>query len=918
MADKHSYLNSADPGYIESLYEDWLRNPASVDASWKSFFEGYEFARRTYGDTTRLVPELFEQETKVLNLIGAYRQRGHLFTRTNPVRTRRTYDDPLTLESFGLSDADLDTVFQAGTRVGLGPATLRAIAALLDETYCHSVAVEYKFVRDPRVVNWLQERMESCRNRPSFTLDNRLHILRKLTQAVVLEKFMHSRFVGQKRFSLEGVETLIPALDAIVETGTELGIEEFVIGMAHRGRLNILANILDKRFEQIFTEFEGRGYNQDDYAGDVKYHLGHSCSKVTRSGKKVRLSVSPNPSHLEAVAPVVAGLVRARLDHVYHGDLRKIAPILIHGDASIAGQGVVYELLQMSLLEGYRTGGTVHVVLNNQVGFTTNYLDARSSTYCTDVAKTTLSPVFHVNGDDVEAVVYTIALALEFRQEFSRDVFIDILGYRKHGHNEGDEPRFTQPLLYKAIARHPNPLQLYVDRLASEGVIAPSTAADYERDFRAYLDEKHTAAAAEQGAPDLSFLEESWTSHRRARREDFDESPATGVTLDTLRSLGSRISHLPSGPQFFSKIHKIYAERQRILAEETALDWAAGEALAYASLLNEGFPVRISGQDVERGTFSHRHAVLKIEESEAEYVPLEHVSPQQGRFSIYNSPLSEYGVLGFEYGYAMAWLDGLTVWEAQYGDFANVAQVIIDQYISSAEAKWQQLNGIVLLLPHGFEGQGPEHSSARLERYLDLCADENMQVVNCSTPANFFHVLRRQLHRPFRVPLIVMSPKSLLRHSCCASPLTDFGPGTRFWEVLDDYAAEPAQVTRVLFCSGKIYYELLERRRQSGLANTAIVRIEQLYPLPQSQIDALLRRYPGATAHVWVQEEPENMGAWRFLRDQLRNVNLTCVARRAGSTPATGFPVQHQAEQAALMNQALAVGPQAALSPSAA
>ncbi|MFZ5433589.1 MAG: 2-oxoglutarate dehydrogenase E1 component [Calditrichota bacterium] len=906
MGNDYSYIGNADPTVIESLYEEFRNNPAALDAGWRRFFEGFEFARQTYGDAQLRIPEMFAKETAVLNLIGAYRQRGHLFTKTNPVRTRRKYDDPLTLESFGLSDRDLETVFQAGNKVGLGPAPLREIVRLVDETYCHSVAVEFKFVRDPQVVDWLQTRMESCRNRPAFSLDERMHMLRKLTQAVVFEKFMHSRFVGQKRFSLEGVEALIPALDTIVEKGSRLGIEEFVIGVAHRGRLNILANILDKRFEHIFAEFEGKGYSEADYAGDVKYHLGHSCEKVTASGKKVRLSVVPNPSHLEAVDPVVEGIVRARLDHVYGGDMNKIAPILIHGDSSIAGQGVIYELLQMSLLEGYRTGGTVHVVLNNQVGFTTNYLDARSSTYCTDVAKVTLSPVFHVNGDDVEAVVYVIGLALEFRETFKRDVFIDILGYRKHGHNEGDEPRFTQPILYKAIARHPDPLKIYIDRLAAEKLIEREPAEKLEAEFRQYLDEKFELSKTAVITPDLSFLEDARRTFRKANDEDFRQSPSTGVDIETLKILAGRINHLPSGPKFFTKITKIFDDRKKMIEAGDRLDWAMGELLAYATLLHEGYPVRFSGQDSERGTFSHRHAVVRIEDSEEEYVPLEHVSDGQARFQIYNSPLSEYAVMGFEYGYSMAYLNGLTIWEAQYGDFANGAQIIIDQYLSSAEAKWQQLNNLVLLLPHGYEGQGPEHSSARLERYLSLCADENLQVVNCTTPANFFHVLRRQIHRPFRKPLVVMSPKSLLRNPQCVSALDEFTTGTGFQELIDDPAAATDQVRTVLFCTGKLYYELLEHQRAHERHDVTIVRLEQLYPLPIVQIQKIAERYRAAKHWRWVQEEPANMGAWPFLNRHWRTPELAPVCRNESSTTATGFPVQHAAEQRALIEQAFA------------
>ena len=906
MPHDPTYLGHADPAFIEGLYEQYLTNPDALDEGWRRFFEGFEFARRTYGDSARRVPEMFAKESAVLNLIGGYRQRGHLFTKTNPVRTRRKYDDPLTLESFGLSESDLNTVFQAGNVVGLGPSTLREIVALLDETYCHSVAVEFKFVRDPQVVNWLQTRMEAARNRPAFSYDERLHILRKLTQAVVFEKFMHNRFVGQKRFSLEGVETVIPALDAIVEKGADLGIEEFMFGMAHRGRLNVLANILDKRFEQIFAEFEGKTVSDAELTGDVKYHLGHSCDKTTTSGKRVRLSVAPNPSHLEAVGPVVAGLVRARIDHAYGGDRNRIAPILIHGDASIAAQGVVYELIQMSLLDGYRVGGTIHVVLNNQVGFTTNYLDGRSSTYCTDVAKVTLSPVFHVNGDDVEAVAYVIGLALEFRETFKRDVFIDILGYRKWGHNEGDEPRFTQPILYKAIAAHADPLAIYTKKLIDKGVLDEERAKAIETDFRNHLEEKYELSRKSPLSADDSFLRDTWSPYRRAVADELIASPPTGVDAALLKEIGAKITHLPAGPKFFTKIQRIFDDRRKMIEDGSRLDWAMGELLAYATLLNEGIPVRLTGQDSERGTFSHRHAVVTIEDSEEEYVPLAHVSERQARFSIYNSLLSEYAVLGFEYGYAMGAPQGLTIWEAQYGDFANGAQIIIDQFLASAESKWRQMNGLVLLLPHGFEGQGPEHSSARVERFLSLCAEYNLQAVNATTPANFYHALRRQAHRPFRKPLVVFTPKSLLRHPACISPLADFAAGARFHEIMDDAGADPKQVERVIFCSGKVFYDLLDKKQKENRRDAAIVRIEQLYPLPDAQIETALKKYSSAKQYIWAQEEPENMGSWFFLRGFSVFNDFRIVARAASGSTATGFPARHQAEQQTLMESAFA------------
>jgi 2-oxoglutarate dehydrogenase E1 component len=780
-----SFLANADPTVIEGYYEQYRKQPESVDASWRKFFEGFEFARSGNGAAPSEDLDQFKKEVNVLNLIGAYRQRGHLFTKTNPVRTRRQYGSKLVLENFGLDESDLDTVFQAGRQIELGPATLRQIVEMLDETYCHSVGVEYTFIRDPKVMDWLKHRMESCRNKLSFTRDQKLHIHRKLMQAVMLEKFMQQRFVGQKRFSLEGLEVFVPAMDAIIEIGAYYGIQEFIVGMAHRGRLNLLTNVLGKDYQHIFWEFEGKALEDELFTGDVKYHLGYSSDKTTTTGKSVHLTLAPNPSHLEAIDPVVEGLARAKLDTSYENDEKKVLPILVHGDSSIAGQGIVYEVLQMSQLEAYRAGGTIHIVLNNQVGFTTNYIEARSSTYCTDVAKTTLSPVFHVNSDDAEAVCYVVQVALEFRQKFHRDVFIDILGYRKHGHNEGDEPRFTQPILYKAIAKHPDPFVIYTDKLISDGVIDKKYAERISDEFRGELDLAYEQASASSFKIAPSFLRDHWADFRFAAKEDFNESPPTGVALSELIRIGERISTLPSDKKFFSKVQKIYADRRQMVAEGERLDWAMGELLAYATLLEEKFRIRISGQDVERGTFSHRHAMVRVEDTELEYLPLQHISDSQARFEIFNSLLSEYGVLGFEAGYAMATPDALTVWEAQFGDFANGAQIIFDQFLSGAEAKWRISSGLVLLLPHGLEGQGPEHSSARPERILSECADANMQVVNCTTPANFFHVLRRQLHRPFRTPLVVLSPKSLLRHPQCVSPLRDFDSSTKFREVID-------------------------------------------------------------------------------------------------------------------------------------
>lgn len=907
---QETYLGNAEIGAIESLYHQYMTDKNTVDQSWKQFFEGFEFARKNYEESGE-IPAQVRKEFNVINLINGYRIRGHLFTQTNPVRERRKYTPPLEPETFGLDQADLDTVFHAGTEIGIGPAKLRDIIAHLKQTYCRSIGAEYMYIRHPKIIAWLQDKMEKSRNTPSFSVDEKKEILNKLTQAVIFENFLHTKFVGQKRFSLEGCETLIPALDALMEEGAELGISDYVIGMAHRGRLNVLANILNKTYEDIFTEFEGALTEDAAYDGDVKYHMGYSSDQLSNNGKPVHISLTPNPSHLEAVDPVVEGIARAKIDHRHSGDHAKVCPILIHGDAAIAGQGIVYEVLQMSLLDGYKAGGTVHIVTNNQVGFTTNYLDARSSTYCTDVAKVVLSPVFHVNADDVEAVAFVSKLAIEYRQTFGRDVFIDLLGYRKYGHNEGDEPRFTQPLLYKAIARHPNPREIYVKQLTEQGVIDVDAAKSLEKHFKDELQNKLNMAKQAARAKITSFLEGPWKGIRRGTNEDFENSPVTAVDKKLFLDIAKKTTQLPSNKKFFTKIENIFKDRQSMI-EKDAYDWAMGELMAYATLMQEGNRVRFSGQDVERGTFSHRHAVVKVEDSEEEYLPLNNFgAPQQ--LEIYNSHLSEYGVLGFEYGYAMASPNALVIWEAQFGDFNNGAQIIIDQFLSSAEYKWRRMNGLVMLLPHGYEGQGPEHSSARLERFLQLGAENNMQIVNTTTPAQQFHVLRRQLRRDFRKPLICFTPKKLLRYPTCISKLEEFTSGG-FREILDDSSAKATAIKTIVFCSGKIYYDLDEQRQKNGRKDIAIVRIEQLYPFPANQIQTIIKKYDKANQYIWAQEEPENMGPWMFIDRRFRDLNgrnagiqLEFIGREEAASPATGFAKMHNKEQQDILDRA--VGP---------
>jgi 2-oxoglutarate dehydrogenase E1 component len=890
MLDKVSYVGNADVNAIDHLYKQYQTNPESVDIGWKKFFEGFDFARTSYEEDAE-IPENFQKEFRVINLIQAYRQRGHLFTKTNPVRERRKHAPTLDYENFGLETADLEIVFQAGEQIGLGPATLRAIIDYLKEVYCQSIGIEFLYMRDPQRIDWVKSQIES-KQRYSFSTERKVEIFRKLQYASNFESFLGKKFVGQKRFSIEGGEALIPALDALVETGAGLGIEYFVMGMAHRGRLNTLTNIFKKRPRDIFREFEGKEFDAvESFDGDVKYHQGFTSKVTLDSGKEIGITLSPNPSHLEAVNTVVEGIARAKIDHVLH-DENKICPVLIHGDAAVAGQGIVYETIQMAQLDGYRTGGTIHIVINNQVGFTTNYLDGRSSTYCTDVAKTTLCPVFHVNGDDVEAVVHAIEIAVKYRQEFNMDIFIDLLCYRKYGHNEGDEPKFTQPSLYNIIAKHPNPSEIYLRQLESEGTMTRASAKEIEALYVDFLEQEFEASRKHEKAHVYDFLSQTWEGYRHGQAADFALSPATGVDKTTLLELGKKLATLPEGKKYFRKIAKIFEDRLSAI-ENDKLDWGSAEMLAYASLLVEGHSVRISGQDVERGTFSHRHAVVKTEDTEEEVITLNQLSDSQAKFYIYNSFLSEYGVLGYEYGYSLATPRGLTIWEAQFGDFFNGAQIMVDQFITAGEDKWATQSGLVLLLPHGYEGQGAEHSSGRMERFLQQCADTNMQVVNTSTPANHFHLLRRQLKRDFRKPLIVFSPKLLLRYPKAVSTLDELASGG-FHEVLDDTTVNASNIDTIVLCSGKFYYEMKEKAEEKGVTNMAFVRVEQLYPLPKNQLAAIFEKYQNAKNILWAQEEPANMGAWTYMAMALRDKQLIGICRPASAAAAEGSKKLHE------------------------
>ncbi len=886
--DKFSFLNAAHTAHFAQLYDQYLIDPDSVEPSWRAFFQGFDFGLENgEQQTSDAIPENVLKEFQVVKLIDGYRGSGHLFTRTNPVRERRKYKPTLAIENFGLSHNDLHTVFSAGDIIGIGPATLADIIVHLERIYCESIGLEYMFIRHPNRVQWIQKWINKNGNHPNFSVEEKKHILKKLNEAVAFESFLHTKYVGQKRFSLEGGESLIPALDALIEGAAKDGVEEFVVGMAHRGRLNTLTNIFGKPAQDIFSEFDGKDYEEEVFDGDVKYHLGWTSKRLTDAGYQVNMNIAPNPSHLEAVNAVVEGISRAKQDRNYKGDRRKVMPILIHGDAAIAGQGVVYEVVQMAQLDGYRTGGTVHIVVNNQIGFTTNYLDGRSSTYCTDIAKVTLSPVLHVNADDAEAVVHAMNFASAYRNHFSRDVFIDLLGYRKYGHNEGDEPRFTQPKLYKAIGKHKNPRDIYAEKLITRGVINQEELTQMEAVYKQSLEEKLEDARQASNTVITPFMQDEWAGFQLAKEADMLQPVDTSFALDKLDGIAETLTTLPSDKNFLRKTVRLIADRKSMYFERNKLDWAMGELLAYGSLLSEAHDVRISGQDVERGTFSHRHAVLKVEDSEEEVVLLNSLHKSQGNFDIYNSSLSEYGVMGYDYGYAMASPNTLTIWEAQFGDFSNGAQIMIDQYLSSAEDKWKMQNGLVLFLPHGYEGQGAEHSSARMERYLQLCAKDNMFVADVTTPANLFHMLRRQLKSTYRKPLVVFTPKSLLRHPNAVSAKEEFATG-QFMPLIDDDSVTDKAVKTVVLCTGKFYYDLLDAREQKQRTDVALVRLEQLFPLPKAEIETLLKKYAKAEV-VWAQEEPRNMGAYGHLLLHLPQARTFRVAsRRFYGAPAAG------------------------------
>ncbi|MCC5917122.1 MAG: 2-oxoglutarate dehydrogenase E1 component [Cryomorphaceae bacterium] len=913
--DRFSFLGGVHADFVDELYQKYLKFPDSLEPSWRAFFQGYDFGREQYTDNDidfdggicipPEVPVKIEKEFRVLELINAYRSRGHLFTKTNPVRERRKYTPTLDIENFQLEISDLDERFEASSQVGLeANATLREIVDHLKTAYCQSIGIEFKHIRKPDKAKWIREVIHENANQPNFSTEEKKYILQKLNEAVGFETFLNTKFVGQKRFSIEGAESMIPALDIAIDFASEFGVKEVVMGMAHRGRLNVLSNIFGKTQRDIFSEFEGKAFDEDEFDGDVKYHLGYSTTKILDNGKELKLTLSPNPSHLEAVNPVVGGIARAKRDRKHNGESSAVLPIIIHGDAAIAAQGVVYEHVQMETLSGYGVGGTFHIVINNQVGFTTNYIDGRSSTYCTDVAKVIMAPVLHVNGDDPEAVVHAFKFAIKYRQKFHREVFVDLLCYRKYGHNEGDEPRFTQPTLYKIISKHPNPRDIYRDKLLEKGIISDDYAKELEKDFKSMLEMKYDESKKIEKNTIENFLIKYWEAFRESTPEDFFESPDTGIKKDEIMKVVKALTTLPSDKKFIRKVERLVNDRKKMIEEKDALDWGMGELLAYGTLMLEGHNIRLSGEDCERGTFSHRHAVMRVEESEERYIQLNTIEGVNAPFEVYNSLLSEYAVMGFDYGYSLASPNALTLWEAQFGDFTNGAQIMIDQFLSAAEDKWKVQSGLVLLLPHGYEGQGAEHSSARLERFLQLCAQYNMQVVNITSPANFYHALRRQLKRDFRKPLVVMSPKSLLRHPRCVSKLEDFTTG-KFREVLDDDTVKStSKIEKILFCSGKIYFELLAKKEEDKRDDVAIIRLEQLYPMAERQIESLLKKYPENAKRFWVQEEPANMGAHWYIRATNALGDFSLVSPRASASPASGSNQTAVAVQKRVIEQA--------------
>ncbi len=959
--EQNSFLFGPNAKFIADLYARFTEDPRSVDASWQGFFRelnddaravieelnGASWTPKTLADgnghsdgwvaeeaptvaavaagvvaghdiTAEDIRAATIDSIRALMLIRAYRVRGHLEADLDPLGLKPIEPHPeLDPTTYGFTEADFDRPIFINYVLGLEVATLREILAAVRATYCGRIGVEFMHIQDPAQKAWVQERIESIHNQTDFTQAGKRAILERLTAAEVFEQFLDKKYTGTKRFGLDGGESMIPALEQILKRGGQLGLQEVVIGMPHRGRLNVLANFMGKPFSAIFSEFQGGANRPEDVggSGDVKYHLGTSSDREF-DGNTVHLSLTANPSHLEAVDPVVVGKVRAKQVQRQDRDRTQVMALLMHGDAAFAGQGLVAETLDLSELKGYRSGGTIHFIVNNQIGFTTNPVNSRSGPYCSDVAKMIQAPILHVNGDDPEAVVHVARIATEFRQTFKKDIVVDMFCYRRHGHNEGDEPAFTQPLMYQRIKEHPSTREIYGKRLLAEGVLSQDEVDGLVAEWHGRLEDEFAAANAYKPNK-ADWLEGAWSGLDAVSGFDARRGK-TDVPTKTLKEVGTALSGYPEGFNVNRKIVRLLDAKKKMFETGEGFDWSTGEALAFGTLLIEGHPVRLSGQDSMRGTFSQRHAAFVDQETEERYFPLNHIQPEQKALEVVDSPLSEVAVLGFEYGYSLAEPQALVLWEAQFGDFANGAQVIIDQFIASGESKWLRMSGLVMLLPHGYEGQGPEHSSARLERFLQLSAEDNIQVVNCTTPANYFHVLRRQLHRKFRKPLIVMTPKSLLRHKRAVSKLADFGPGSGFHRVMhcDELPSDPKDAKQVVLCSGKVYYDLLEEREKRGITDVHFLRLEQIYPFPADALIGELEPYRHCHI-VWCQEEPRNMGAWSFVADFMEDITAAVDAkyprpryagRASAASPATGSAKRHQAEQARLIDDALTVG----------
>jgi len=931
-------LSGLNSTYIADLYEKWLNDPRSIDDDWNNWFadlksngslndiptwargKPYSFEKPKAEKIQKsLSNEQIRQATidslRAVMMIRAYRARGHLKAKTDPLNLAKVNEHPeLSPEFYGFTEADYDRHIFIDNVLGLEKATLRQILSTLKDTYCGSIGVEYLHIQDPEQKSWIQQRIENIRNQTDFTDKGKQAIYERLVDAESFERFLNKKYTGTKRFGLDGSEAVIPALEQIAKRGSQLGLEEIVIGMAHRGRLNVLNNVLQKPFRAIISEFMGNPSNPEETggSGDVKYHMGSSSDREF-DGINVHFTLNANPSHLEVVNPVVIGRVRAKQNQRNDKKRNKVLGLLIHGDAAFAGQGILAETFDFAELRSYKTGGTLHLIINNQIGFTTSPAYSRSSPYCTDVAKIVMAPIFHVNADDPESVVHVSRIATEFRQKFSADAVIDIIGYRRYGHNEGDEPSFTQPIMYKKISNHPFVTKIYSEKLISENKMTSEEAKNIYDKRNAFLEQEFQAG--NNYLPNKAdWLEGKWSGLKKAPGLE-ERRGRTGVQKDKIRAVGNVMTSVPKNFEVHRKLQRVLDNRKKSLDEGANIDWSTAEQLAFGTLLIEGNPVRLSGQDCGRGTFSQRHAVFIDQNSEERYIPLSNITKDQGSFEVIDSPLSEAGVLGFEYGFSQAEPNALVMWEAQFGDFANGAQVIVDQFISSGEAKWLRMSGLVMLLPHGYEGQGPEHSSARLERYLRLCAEDNIQVVNCTTPANYFHVLRRQLCRDFRKPLIVMTPKSLLRNKLCVSNIEDMSEETSFHRVIFDENNKTAdkKIERVIICSGKIFYDLFEAREKNKLYNIRILRLEQIYPFPKNSLQKYISKTPQAKI-IWCQEEPENMGSWSFIDRRLESVlvNSKCkfnrpiyAGRPEAASPATGTMSRHLKEQKLLVDQAL-------------